>query len=178
MKYQLQLLEQPGGHVYVAHAPVWDRSSTTLQGRDHLLIGVTPKTLRAHAERGLSTYIGQLYGVVVPGLINTRFLFRGFKRGMRVGDDGEAASKKLAATWIQGRDAKLIGPRSNPELEFTDAPANRVFAVYISPNEMLTEFPLIYGWAEHWTWIASDPEKAGAPIDWGSRYDEELWAAP
>jgi hypothetical protein len=62
--------EQPGGHIFVAEAPICDAGSPTLQGRDHLLIGVSPQTVKAHAARGLSHYIGQLYGIVAPGLIH------------------------------------------------------------------------------------------------------------
>lgn len=43
---------------------------------------------------------------------------------------------------------------------------------------MLTEFPDIYGWAEHWTWVAADPNEPGAPVDWKTRYDQRLWTAP
>jgi hypothetical protein len=43
---------------------------------------------------------------------------------------------------------------------------------------MLENFPQIYGWMDHWTWIAADPDKTGAPIEWKTRYEECLWTAP
>lgn len=81
------------------------------------------------------------------------------------------------ATWAAPRDAKLVGDEFNPSLQYFDAPANGVFAVYISPNEMLTDFPDIYGWAEHWAWIAADPTVSGAPIEWNSRFDAKIWSS-
>jgi hypothetical protein len=44
-------------------------------------------------------------------------------------------------------------------------------------NRMLKEFPQIHGWADHWTWIAADPNVDGSPIDWETRYEERLWIA-
>lgn len=61
-------------------------------------------------------------------------------------------------------------------LAYYPAPANRVFCVYISRNEMLVDFPDIYGWLEHGTWIAADPKRPGAPVDWENRYDKALWS--
>ena len=89
-----------------------------------------------------------------------------------------AGEKKLVITWAAKRDAYFAGDPFNGRLEYSPAPENRVFAVYVSPNEMLDEFPSIAGWAEHWTWIAADPGTPGAPIDWRTRYDRRIWTAP
>ncbi|PPC87148.1 MAG: hypothetical protein CTY31_05055 [Hyphomicrobium sp.] len=135
-----------------------------------------PQQVIRDASLGLTFYLGQLYGIVGPGLIFTQHLFEGLRRDMMVGDDGKAASRKLAATWTQARDAKLAGnDPHNLHLEHFPAEPNRVFCVYISRNEMLESFPEIYGWLEHWTWIAADPNVPGAPIDFESRYDRQLW---
>jgi hypothetical protein len=173
-----EFLSQPGGNVYVVEAPVWESSVPELVRRDHLLLGITPKTLKAHAAMGLSVRIGQLYGVVTPGIIFTKYLFRGLKRGMMVGASGGVDSQKLAASWDQPRDAFLGGDPQNVILKFRDAPPGSVFVVYISKNEVLKDFPAIYGWLEHWTWVASDPNTLGAPVDYKTRYEEVLWVAP
>lgn len=174
----MQLLSQPGGAVLVAQAPCWESESSTLDGRDHLLLGRMPKDISRSSEQGLSWYLGQLYGVVCPGLIFAQHLFEGLRRDMRVDVDGNAAKLKLAATWVQPRDARLIGnDQFNMDLEFFPAEPDRVFCVYISRNRMLKEFPHIYGWLEHWTWISADPARPGAPIEWETRYDKEIWSA-
>jgi len=96
---------------------------------------------------------------------------------MYVRDDKDAAKTKLAATWSAKRDCEYMGGPQEGTLRYLDAPENRVFVVYISKNKMLTEFPAIYGWAEHWAWVAADPAIPGAPIDSASRYDEKLWSS-
>jgi len=169
----VELLKQPGSHVWVADAPDWTGSS-----KSHLRIAVYLPTIVGRAERGLSWQLGQMYGVVGTGLIMTRHVFQGLKRDMYVRDDKDAASKKLVATWAASRDAEIVGDRSNPHLNYVPAPENRVFGVYISPNEMLTDYPDIDGWAEHWAWIAADPDCPGAPIDWNFRYDKKVWSSP
>lgn len=73
--------------------------------------------------------------------------------------------------------AELEADKFEPILRYVAAPANRVFVVYISPNEMLSQFPDVYGWAEHWAWVAADPSLKGAPIDWETRYDEKIWSS-
>ena len=105
----MELLKQAGGHVYVAEAPIWDSNIPNLIREDHLLIGITKERLGTIASRGLWTAIGQLYGIVAPGLIHTRHLFRGLNRPMMVDDNCNVASEMLAASWCQARDARLVG---------------------------------------------------------------------
>lgn len=173
----MELLKQTGGHVYIAEAPIWDNDCLNLLRNNHLLVGITKDRLGTIASRGLSMAIGQLYGVVAPGLILTQHLFRGLKRGMMIGDDRNAAAKMLVASWSQRRDARLVGDPHNPQLDYLEAPKNCVFVVAISKNERLIDFPQIYGWIEHWTWVAADPDEIGAPVDWNTRYDERVWTA-
>ena len=120
--------------------------------------------------------IGQMYGVVGPGLIMAQHVFQGLKRDMLVRDDDHADIKKLAVTWSALRDAVFVGDTFDGKLAYMDAPVGSVFAVYISVNEMLEDYPDIYGWAEHWTWIAADPARPGAPIDSRGRSDCQLWS--
>ncbi|WP_299618189.1 hypothetical protein [Pelagibius sp.] len=168
----MKLIDQPGGSIWVTDAPDWNSSDPHATHR----IAVTPESLHARAERGLRHVLGQMYGVMCPGLIMAEHVFQGLKRGMSVGDDHDAAANKLAITWAAQRDATLTGDKFNPTLSFVDAPPNRVFVVYVSPNEMLKEFPSVFGWGERWTWVAADPDLPGAPIDSETRYDSRLWS--
>ncbi len=169
----MKLVQQPGASVWVADAPDWTNS-----GKSHLSIAIDLRSIADRAARGLSWQLGQLYGVVGTGLIMTRHVFQGLKRDMYVRMDTDAASKKLVATWPAHRDAELVGDPQNPQLRYVGRPNNRIFVVYISPNEMLTDFPDIDGWAEHWAWIVSDPLKIDHPIDWNARYDKKVWSRP
>jgi hypothetical protein len=168
----VELLKQLGGHVWVVDAPNWNGSS-----KSHLRIAVYLPTVVARADRGLSWQLGQMYGVMGTGLIMARHVFQGLKRDMYVREDKDASAKKMVATWAAAHDAELVGDKSNSYLKHVPAPENRVFAVYISRNEMLTEYPEIDGWAEHWAWIAADPDCPGAPIDSDSRYDKKVWSS-
>lgn len=169
----MDLLSQPGGHVFIADAPNWNNAP----GKNHLTIGIWPPAISARAARGQSWLLGQLYGVVAPGLIFARHVFQGLKREMFVGDNTTAAKDKLALSWDAQRDAEAIGSAHDLKLRFCDAPPNRVFVVYVSPNRMLQEFPDLFGWAEHWTWVGADPSLSGAPVEWDTRYDRKVWSS-
>jgi hypothetical protein len=161
---------------FIIDAPNW----AGLPNQDTLQLGLTKGSINARSERGQRFLLGQLYGVVNPGLILAKHVFKGLKRDMRVGGDAVAASCKLAITWDAKRDAVLDDgrDRGNPTLSFLPAPPERVFVVYISPNRMLEKFPSIYGWIEHWAWLGADPTLSGAPVEWETRYDEQLWTSP
>lgn len=167
----MEPIKQSGGVVWVAEAADWVNNSS-----GHLNIGITLKGIRARGERGQRFLLGQMYGVVGTGMIMAEHVFQGLKRDMLVREDEQAAVKKLAVTWHARRDAKLVGDRHNCRLQYFDAPEGCVFAVYVSPNEMLEDFPDIYGWAEHWAWIAAAPDLPGAPVDWQTRYDSLIWS--
>jgi hypothetical protein len=169
----VELLRQRGGHVWVADAPNWtdDRTKT------HLTIAVSFQGIRSRADRGIRWALGQMYGVLAPGLILAEYVFEGLRRDMYVREDMNAAKHKLAVSWAAKRDAELVGDSFAPTLRFVEVPANRVFVVYISPNEMLTEFPDVYGWAEHWAWVGADADLPGAPVDWNTRYDRKIWSS-
>lgn len=168
----MRLLEQRGGHVWVTDAPNW----AALSGKNHLTIGVSKQGITERADRGLRWQLGQMYGVLGPGLIFTEHVFQGLRRDMYVRMDRNAAASKFALAWAAKRDAQLAGDKFSPTLEFADPPLNRVFVVYISPNEMLSDFPDVFGWAEHWTWVAADGRLAGAPVEWSDRYDKKVWS--
>lgn len=166
----LELAKEPGGTIWVAEAPDWVEQGHPIK------IGISQDAIRQHAGRGLRHIIGQLYGVLGPGLILAEYVFQGLKRDMLLRGDSHADVNKLAITWAAARDARFVGDPFAGGLEYLTAPPDRVFGVYVSPNEMLEDYPSIFGWAEHWTWIAADPETPGAPVGHRTRYDRQLWA--
>jgi hypothetical protein len=169
-------VQTPTGPAWAtADAPDWTGRSPAGSA---VKIAITKSRIAALASRGQRTILGQWYGIVQPGLILTQHVFEGLKRGMLVDHDGRADMKKLAFTWAAKRDATLVGPAHDARVEFCDAPKDRVFVVYVSPNEMLEQYPDIAGWAEHWAWVAANPSLPAAPVDSDSRYDRRLWSAP
>ena len=143
-RQDLEMLEQPGGAIRVADAPDWINGSGT-----PLKIGITDDAIRWGARVGMRVRIGQLYDVVGRSLILAEHIYQGLKRDMYVRDDGQAAVKKLAMTWAQNQDAIWVGDETAGSVQTLAAPPNRVFVVYVSPNEMLQDYPSIAGWAEH-----------------------------
>ena len=61
----MELLEQLGGLTRFAEAIDWtgERPDSTLK------IGIRNEVISAHADRGLTHILGQMYGVLGPGLI-------------------------------------------------------------------------------------------------------------
>lgn len=169
----LELIQEAGGQVWAAEASDWDKG-----GPEPLKIGISLDAIQQRARRGLRHMVGQLYGVLGPGLILAEYVFQGLKRDMLVRGDSHADINKLAITWTASRDARFVGDPFNGGLEYLSAPANRVFVVYVSPNEMLEAFPSVFGWAEHWTWLPADPSVRGAPINHDTRFDRRLWIKP
>lgn len=165
-------ITQKGCTVWIAEAPNW----TTPNSNGTLKLGMMPKDIEERAVRGQRVFLGQLYGIVGPGLIMAEHVYQGFKRGMHVSGNSKADRTKLSITWAARHDFILKGDKFNCTLERQDAVPHRVFAVYASPNEMLNEFPDIYAWIEHWTWVAADPCVLGAPVDHTKRYDQCLWS--
>ena len=169
----MEFIREPGGEVWAAEAPNWTGDS-----RQILKIAITSDAIKRRAQHGFRHMVGQLYGVLGPGLILAHHVFQGLKREAYVRDDSLAGEKKLVVTWTAPRDAFFAGDRFQGRLEYLPAPENSVFAVYVSPNEMIDDYPSIFGWAEHWTWLAADPETVGAPINWRTRYDRMIWTKP
>lgn len=165
-------ITQPGGTVLVCESPDWTGS-----GKPHLNVAVSKEALSAKVGRNMRWHIGQLYGVVEPGIIFAQHAFRGLKRPMLVGDDHEADEKKVVLTWAAKNDAYLEGDAFNAYTRFEPAPLARVFGVIVTVNEMVTDFPDVYAWAEHWSWLQSSDSLAGAPKEWQDAYTEKLWSS-
>ncbi|WP_223478394.1 hypothetical protein [Oricola indica] len=169
---ELTFLSQPGGNIWAAEAPDWTNSE-----REVLKIGITGEAIEARASaRGQTWQVGQMYGVVGTGMIFTQHVFRGLKRDMFVGDDRKADRSKYAVSWAAPNDVRFAEDAQGGYLEYYPAPEGCIFVVYISINRMLVEFPDIFGWAEHWTWVDEDPGKSGAPVEWADRYEELVWS--
>lgn len=167
----MHLFEQPGGQVWITEAPDWDQT-----GNSSVKVGMSPQSLGRRIERGQRASLGQLYGIICPGLIMTQHVFQGLKRPMLVSDDNAADQAKYAYSWAAKKDALLVGDRFNLSVDHGPAPLDRVFVVYISPNEMLDKFPAIWGWIEHWAWVVAAPDLPGAPVEWQTRYAEKKWS--
>lgn len=167
----MKLLELPGGNVWTTVAPDWEATA-----KSSVSVGMMTSSIHNRMRRGQRALLGQLYGVVCPGLILTAHVFQGLMRPMFVSGNNLADEEKYAFSWAAKKDAILVGDRFDPSLEQMDAPSDRVFVVYISPNKMLDKFPNMWGWIEHWAWVPADPNLSGAPIDWETRYDRKCWS--
>lgn len=166
----LEFEQYPTKGLWVTEAPNWDGGAGLYK------VAVSPEAIKERADRGLRAQLGQMYGVLGHGLISVQHVFEGLRRDMYVKNDKQAADKKLAATWAAKVDYYLEGEKSSPRLAHSIVKDNRVFVVYISRNDLVTEFPDIAGWADHWAWIAADSQLEGAPVEWQERYDRKLWS--
>jgi hypothetical protein len=91
---------------------------------------------------------------------------------MCVGENEDADREKLVFTWKARRDAYMT---AEGELHYRAAEVDTVFFVLVTPNGRLSEFPDIFGWAEHWGWLPEAANLSGAPVDYQTRYDIRLW---
>lgn len=166
-------LMQPGGIVYAVDAkfPV----ETDAEERECLL-GIIPRQLGKHNDRGLSTFIAQFFVVVANGIEEAEHVFSGLERPMYRDADKNADGSKFAYTWKSAYDAYWNGDRFTGSPRQCAAAARRVFVVIASPNRMKVEFPDIDGWIEYWNWVVESSNKPGAPIDWQTRYTNLLWS--
>lgn len=146
---------------------------SSLDPNSVLKIGVSKASIQAHADRGLTWAIGQLYGVVATGIISAEHIFQGLRRPMSVNGDGAADQRKYVFTWSAHRDAQMS---REGELTYHAAPLNSVFFVIVSPNGNQIRHPEIFGWAERWGWLDAHSALRGAPIDYDSRYDVRIWS--
>ena len=113
----MELIKEPGGEVWVAEAPNW-----IVDSAPPLKIAITLDAITLRALRGFRHMIGQLYGVLGPGLILAQHVFQGLKREAYVRDDSLAGEKKLAITWAASRDAYFAGDPFNGHLDISPSP--------------------------------------------------------
>lgn len=165
----MSALKELGGDLWAAEA-IDFRSPDP---RAILKLGITKKAIATRASRGQSWSLGQLYGIIEPGLIMADHLFQGLRRPMSVNGNSRADETKLVFTWAARRDAQMT---RDGELNYVAAPVNAVFFVIASPNGDTSSFPGIFGWIENWGWLQAHPDLPGAPVQYDSRYDSRLWS--
>jgi hypothetical protein len=168
----IEFLEQPGSGIWTAFAPNWEMNGSGQQVR----IGVSKKAIEARMRRGQSYALAELYGVIGEGLHLTKHVFKGLRRGMHVNGDNNADEKKFTLTWRPPLGFSPTGNAQNFNLIPIPAPEGCVFGVYVTKNPMLTQYPDIFAWAEHWTWLPESPDLDGAPDDFSNRYDMKVWS--
>ncbi len=170
----MELLKQRGGYVWIAEAPNYlgDGNSGSLN------IGVSKSSVDKKFTRGNRWMLGQWYGIAQPELVSTRRIYKGLKREMYLDHNPDAAGEKLIFILSPASDCYLAGDKFNPYKQYCGAPEGCVFAIIVSVNRNLNDYPDIHGWAENWTWLPADPAVQHAPIDFKSRYDDEIWVKP
>jgi hypothetical protein len=100
----VEFAREPGGEVWVTDAPNWTGDS-----REILKIAISLDAIKLRAQHGFRHMVGQLYGVLGPGLIFAQHVFQRLKREAYVRDDSLAGEKKLAITWAAKQDAVFAG---------------------------------------------------------------------
>lgn len=165
----MPLLKQKGGTVFIAEAQDWRDQNDTIK------MGIIMSQIDKRSDRSLKWMLGQLYGIIENGLINSVHIYQGLNRAMFVNGKADADTAKLVYCLKPNNDFTLTGDRFSPALEKSPKPdGDQVFALIISPNEDLTNFPDIVGWIEHWSWIDSCPADVNRPIDHETRYGQCL----
>jgi len=165
----MAFLEQKGGTVFTAKACDWRDPDKAV------VLGMPMSQLNRRSERGLRWMLGQLYGIIEPDLIRPEHIYIGLNRAMYVNGDAEADATKLVYCLKPEFDFTLVGDKFSPTLQHRSTPeGGPVFAVIISPNEDLTNFPDIAGWIEHWSWVDSCPNDVSKPVDHDTRYRDKL----
>lgn len=141
------------------------------------LFGIPKRYTEQMRDRGTLVRLVQLIGIVGPGLVVARHIFRGLNRPLCEGDNMEADKTKLIYAWKPIYDYDWDEPqRFYPdEIKQRPAPGGKVFVVTATPNpEKATKFPSIHCWLNRWNWVDESPKLSGAPIDYDTRYLEQL----
>jgi hypothetical protein len=136
--------------------------------------GILQTDTRKRSDRGQNSALAQFAGIVAPGLILARHIFRGLNRPLYADGSMQGDARKLVHTWRPAYDFEW--PNRFGEPQRMTAPDNCVFVVLVSKNERhIGKWPEVYGWIDRWNWVFEDPRLPGAPIDWDSRYEEKLF---
>ncbi len=138
-------------------------------------LGMLCKDLQERAARGDSTLIAQFFGLVVPGTILARHIFKGLERPLLADGDDHADKCKFVYTRKPAYDYIWIGEKEG-KMRSQDVPIGCVFAVYVTPNvKHKDQFPEISGWIDHWAWLEEDSGLPEATDGWIDRYDMKVW---
>lgn len=159
-----------GEWVWVADAKVIENGAV----RDGVF-ALPSKDLQEYGRRGQGAKIAQFYKLVLPGLILTRHVFVGLRRGLFNDDNADSDTEKLVYTRKPTFDVEWEGGKHG-KVANKPPPAQAVFAVIVSPNiKHRDKFPEIDGYIGTWNWLREDTVLAEAPVDWVDRYDRKIW---
>ena len=141
------------------------------EGKTSLTIAISSAAMKRRCDRGMSTQLGQAYGIVNTGAILAKYAHRGLRRRMLVAGNKNADEEKYALILNPEHDARLSGPAENWEIVRIAAPEQQVFVLYLSENSMKSEYPDVDLWLEHWAWVDCDPNDPSQPYDYQTRYE-------
>ena len=112
------------------------------------------KDLQAYGKRGEATAIAQFYGLVLPGMILTKHVFKGLRRPLLTDGDRSADKAMLVYTRSPSYDYIWVG-EADGHIEQVNAPKGKVFAVITRPNNQkhVDSFPDVDSWINAWCWI-------------------------
>jgi hypothetical protein len=129
------------------------------------------------ADRGLGTKFVQFYNLVMPQLIDAKYIFQGLRRRLYNDDQQDGDKEKLIYTWRPKKDYHWEREEGKPGKCVTlDARPGFVFAVIASPNLRAgPEYKDVACFIEAWNWLEEDSASPGAPVEWVDRYDQRLW---
>lgn len=116
------------------------------------LLALLCKDLQAYGKRGEATSIAQFYGLVLPGMILSRHVFKGLRRPLYTDGNIDADKEMLVYTRKPAYDYQWVGSPQDGYLEQLRAPPGKVFAVIISPNgnKHMANYPEVSGWINAW----------------------------
>jgi len=137
-------------------------------------IGIRQERFQYFKDFGLRTAVAQYYGIVRPGLILARHVFRGLKRPLMLGGNMSADKNVLIYSWRPLWDYEWMGTPDQGYPTTKNPPLYRVFVTLVREKEPNSDG--ISGSIERWNWVIEDPEQPHAPIESAERYGECLWS--
>jgi len=141
------------------------------------VLAVHSSSLKSRMNAGMAVSIAQLYGTVLPGIILTKYIFKGLNRPLYCDESFDGDKEKLVYVRRPTVDYIVTKNKATSARELTKlpAPAGKTFVVIVSPNTHKNEFPSVDGWIDHWNWADEDTALAEAPTNWVDRYQERIF---
>jgi hypothetical protein len=172
----LSVFDEPTlGQISENNEPIYTVDGLSSDGQVWLF-GIPKRYTVQMRERGTLVRLVQLIGIVAPGLITARHIFRGLNRPLCEGENMHGDKTKLIYAWKPIYDYDWDEPqRFHPdEIKQRPAPGGKVFVVTGTPNQEKSKYPSIDCWLNRWNWVDESPKLSGAPIDYDTRYLEQL----
>lgn len=136
--------------------------------------GYLSNDLKKNWDRGEGTEIAQLYGLVIPGLILARHIFKGLDRPLYCDGNEHGDCDKRIYTWKPRHDF-IHDAIKKAEMRIL-SPTGKVFAVIVAPNIKHKEkYPDIKAWIDRWVWVDEDEGLNEASVNWVDRYESKIW---